>query len=88
MLTEIGTSLNILLPTVGEEDEVSIKQVATLVASATGLEKGVAFDTTKADGQYKKTANNAKLRRYLPDFRFTPIEEGRGEILMRKEKIL
>ena len=28
-----------------------------------------------ADGQYKKTASNAKLRKYLPDFHFTPIHE-------------
>lgn len=29
----------------------------------------------QADGQFKKTANNAKLRKYLPDFKFTPFEE-------------
>lgn len=34
------------------------------------------FDTTKSDGQFKKTASNAKLRRLLPDFKFTPIREG------------
>uniref|UniRef100_A0A673MJ83 GDP-L-fucose synthase n=1 Tax=Sinocyclocheilus rhinocerous TaxID=307959 RepID=A0A673MJ83_9TELE len=27
----------------------------------------------KADGQFKKTASNAKLRKYLPDFKFTPF---------------
>ena len=30
---------------------------------------------TKADDQFQKTANNAKLRTYLPDFKFTPFEE-------------
>lgn len=34
------------------------------------------FDTSKADGQFKKTASNAKLRGLLPDFRFTPLSEG------------
>lgn len=34
------------------------------------------FDTDKADGQFKKTASNAKLRSLLPDYKFTPIEEG------------
>lgn len=34
------------------------------------------FDTSKADGQFKKTASNAKLRQLLPDFKFTPISEG------------
>uniref|UniRef100_A0A8C7L8D7 GDP-L-fucose synthase n=1 Tax=Oncorhynchus kisutch TaxID=8019 RepID=A0A8C7L8D7_ONCKI len=36
----------------------------------------VCFDTSKSDGQMKKTASNAKLRRYLPDFTFTPLSEG------------
>lgn len=31
------------------------------------------FDTTKSDGQYRKTASNKKLRSFLPDFEFTPI---------------
>ncbi len=35
----------------------------------------VKYLTDKADGQYKKTASNAKLRTYLPDFKFTPIEQ-------------
>lgn len=36
----------------------------------------IQFDTSKADGQYKKTASNLKLRSLRPDFRFTSIEEG------------
>lgn len=34
------------------------------------------FDTTKADGQFKKTASNKKLMSLYPSFKFTPIEEG------------
>jgi len=34
------------------------------------------FDTTKADGQFKKTANNKKLRSFLPDYKFTGLQEG------------
>jgi GDP-L-fucose synthase len=33
------------------------------------------MDPSKPDGQYKKTASNAKLLNYLPDFKFTPFEE-------------
>lgn len=61
---------------VGEEDEVSIRAVVHMVAEAAGFEGEINFDTTKADGQHKKTASNAKLRKYLPDFAFTPIREG------------
>lgn len=34
------------------------------------------FDTDKSDGQYKKTASNARLRELRPDFRFKSIEDG------------
>ncbi|KAF5924806.1 hypothetical protein HPG69_014467 [Diceros bicornis minor] len=36
---------------------------------------GTQFDTSKSDGQFKKTASNGKLRAYLPDFRFTPFKQ-------------
>ena len=36
----------------------------------------VQFDTTKADGQFKKTASNKKLRSLYPEFKFTPMKEG------------
>ncbi|KAG9333041.1 hypothetical protein JZ751_013918, partial [Albula glossodonta] len=58
----------------GEEDEVSIKEAAECVVDALGF-KGQLFDTSKADGQFKKTASNAKLRRYLPEFKFTPFSQ-------------
>ena len=61
---------------VGEEDEVSIKDVALAVAKAMKFEGKVEFDTSKADGQFKKTAANHKLRKFLPDYEFTPIDEG------------
>ena len=63
-----------IILSVGEEDEVSIRQVAETVAKAMGVAE-LQFDTSKSDGQFKKTANNAKLRRYLPDFQFTPFEQ-------------
>ena len=65
-----------IILSVGEEDEVSIKDVALAIAKAMAFEGKVAFDATKPDGQFKKTASNAKLRALYPDFRFTPFEEG------------
>ncbi|KAJ8279994.1 hypothetical protein COCON_G00070600 [Conger conger] len=52
---------------VGEEDEVSIKEAAECVVESLGFKGQVVFDTSKADGQFKKTASNGKLRRYLPN---------------------
>lgn len=64
-----------IILSVGEEDEVSIKDVAEMVVKAMNYTAGLTFDTTKADGQFKKTASNAKLRKFLPEFKFTPIEQ-------------
>jgi GDP-L-fucose synthase len=61
---------------VDEQDEVSIKDVALAVAKAFDFKGEVIFDTSKADGQFKKTADNKKLRSYLPDYKFTTIEDG------------
>uniref|UniRef100_A0A8C1QU56 GDP-L-fucose synthase n=1 Tax=Cyprinus carpio TaxID=7962 RepID=A0A8C1QU56_CYPCA len=62
-----------IILSVGEEDELSIKFAADAVVEALGFEGDVIYDTSKADGQFKKTASNAKLRKYLPDFKFTPF---------------
>jgi GDP-L-fucose synthase len=59
-----------------EEAETSIADVAGMVAKSMGYGKEVKCDTSKADGQFKKTASNKKLRSYLPDYKFKPIEEG------------
>nr|SVE73061.1 EOG090X09NN [Ceriodaphnia reticulata] len=64
-----------IILSVDEASEVSIAQVAQMVADAFQLEQGIVLDSTKADGQYKKTASNNKLRCYLPDFQFTPLRE-------------
>merc|ERR1711909_78233 len=57
-----------------EEDEVSIKEVAEMILEAFEFKGEVKFLTDKADGQFKKTASNAKLRKYLPDFKFVPTK--------------
>jgi GDP-L-fucose synthase len=35
----------------------------------------VVFETTKSDGQFKKTDSYLKLRSYLPEFHFTLFKE-------------
>lgn len=69
-------SVEPLILSVGEEDEVSIGNVAQEIAAAMDFRGEIMFDSSKADGQFKKTASNAKLRSLLPDFQFTPISKG------------
>jgi GDP-L-fucose synthase len=35
----------------------------------------ISTDTSFPDGQFKKTANNSKLREFVPNFHFTPLKE-------------
>lgn len=58
-----------------EADEVSIKDVAMMILEAFDFKGEVKFLTDKADGQFKKTASNAKLRKYLPDFQFVATRQ-------------
>ncbi|XP_054719553.1 GDP-L-fucose synthase-like [Uloborus diversus] len=67
--------INPIILSVDEAQEVSIKDAALAVAEAFEFRGEVIFDTSKSDGQYKKTASNEKLRKYKPDFVFTPFKE-------------
>jgi len=69
-------SVEPIILAVDEADEISIGDVARLVAEGMNFQGNIVFDTSKADGQFKKTASNSKLRSLRPDFQFTPIREG------------
>ena len=57
-------------------EEVSIGRVAEIIANAMGFKGKIVYDTTKSDGQFRKPTCNNKLRSLIPDFNFTPLEEG------------
>ncbi|XP_033151483.1 probable GDP-L-fucose synthase [Drosophila mauritiana] len=57
-----------------EVQEVTIFEVAQAVAKAFNFNGRLVCDTSKSDGQYKKTASNAKFRSLLPDYAFTDFE--------------
>jgi len=59
---------------VDEKDEVTIRELAEMIAKSFDFQGALEFDTSAADGQIKKTASNNKLRKCLPDFKFTDLE--------------
>jgi len=67
-------SVEPIILSVDEKDEVSIGELAKSLAKAFNFKGKLEFDTNKADGQYKKTASNKKLRNLLPDFQFTNFD--------------
>ncbi|GAA97306.1 hypothetical protein E5Q_03983 [Mixia osmundae IAM 14324] len=72
-------SIDPIILSVGEAEEVSIKEVADSIVEAVDFKGDYSFDTSRADGQFKKTASNAKLMTALPDFTFTPFRQALKE---------
>src|SRR5207249_3272318 len=50
-----------LILSVGADQEVSIERIATLIAQCYNYENNLIYDSTFADGQYKKTVDNSKF---------------------------
>lgn len=69
------SSVEPIILSVDESSEVSIAQLAVSIAKAFNFKGQIVFDTTKADGQFKKTASNKKLRQLLPDFQFIEFDK-------------
>ena len=57
-------------------DEISIKDLVDIIVTEFGFKGRVVFNTDKPNGQYRKPSDNSKLLKYLPEFKFTPIEVG------------
>lgn len=56
--------------------EISIENVVDLLIKEFNFKGNVIFDKSKPDGQFRKPSDNSKLKSYLPDFKFTTIEQG------------
>jgi GDP-L-fucose synthase len=56
--------------------EISIMDLVDLLVKEFNFKGKVIFDKTKPDGQYRKPSDNSKLKSYLPNFKFTSIEDG------------
>jgi len=57
-------------------EEISIRDLVDLLVQEFNFKGEVIFDSSKPDGQFRKPSDNSKIKNYLPEFKFTPIEEG------------
>jgi GDP-L-fucose synthase len=62
-------------------NEISIKDLVDLLVNEFNFKGKIIFDKTKPDGQFRKPSDNSKLKSYLPNFEFTPIEKGLKETI-------
>lgn len=67
-----------IILSVDEQDELSIDDVARIILKSMKMEQKITHSTNNEneDGQLRKTVSNAKMKKYLPTFKFTPIEIG------------
>lgn len=65
-----------IILSVNENDEISIEEIAKKIAREFDYEQNLVFDTSYSDGQFKKTADNSKLKKLYPNFEFTNINIG------------
>jgi len=62
-------------------EEISIKRLVEMVVKEMEFKGEIIFDTSKPEGQFRKPSDNSKLKELMPDFKFTPIEEGLKETI-------
>jgi GDP-L-fucose synthase len=58
------------------DEEVSIKDLVGILVDEFKFKGKVIFDSTKPDGQFKKPSDNSKIKELLPNFEYTPFEQG------------
>jgi GDP-L-fucose synthase len=62
-------------------NEISIINIVDLLVKEFNFKGRVVFDSSKPDGQFRKPSDNTKIKNYLPNFEFTPIEIGLKETI-------
>lgn len=57
-------------------EEISIGELVALLVDTFNFKGKVVFDSTKPEGQFRRPSDISKIKHYLPEFQFTPIEDG------------
>lgn len=69
-ITDYNSDIPLILST---SDEYSIREVVEAIVSIFGFNGNIVYDTSYANGQFRKTVSNKKLLQHFPDFKFTPF---------------
>ena len=78
VLNEYNETEPIILST---SEEISIKEVVSIITEIMDFNGDVLFDSSKPDGQFRKPSDNNKIKKYLPDFKFTSLYDGLNETI-------
>ena len=69
--TEITESFNVAC-----SENLSINQMAEIALKELGLSYKIEYINPTLNGQYRKDVSSRKMISFLPDFKFTPFNEG------------
>ncbi len=69
------------------DEEITIAELATKISNVLDFQLNHGFDTTKPDGNLRKTVSNAYLKTIMPEVSFTPLEKGLKETIKYMESV-
>lgn len=58
------------------KDEITIKQLVNKITTIFDFKEPVIYDIDYSDGQLKKTVDSSELLKYIPNFKFTSLDDG------------
>lgn len=69
-------TFNSIIVCPGKEDEITIKELVNKLVAIMKYNGKIIYNNEYADGQNIKTTDSAELLQYIPDFKFTKLDEG------------
>ena len=63
------------------DEEISIKDLVGVLVDEFNFKGKVIFDSAKPEGQHRKPSDNSTIKTLLPDFQYTPLEQGIKETI-------
>jgi nucleoside-diphosphate-sugar epimerase len=78
-LTNFQDTLNLFQetkPTHVIHTAAKVREAVETIAKVMGFEGKIIFDDSRPDGQFRKPTCNIRLMDFLPEYKFTPFEEG------------
>jgi GDP-L-fucose synthase len=70
----------------GSGDEISIGELASLIAELTGYQGAIAWDTTRPNGQPRRQLDTARAKELFGFKATTPLREGLAETIDSYQK--
>jgi len=58
------------------KDEITIKELVNKIVKEFNFNGRIIYDSDYFEGQHKKTVDDSELLKYIPDFKFTPLDVG------------